>query len=204
MNIDHTLEVKKNSFLLNQILSLSDQAQITSLYIIPAFSIPEDTSENCRKKIIDITAALFGLRYSFGQITLELSEEKNTQNKYFFWVKQPIGLSEDDFNYAINRICNFFSLNVKCLIKVDKGLADVKIFTTDLVKNVNLETTKISETLVSDFWALFEGEQQQILEIRLSDETEVINEPKTNFGRLARQLNADQILAELNSFSSES
>ncbi|WP_104469937.1 hypothetical protein [Acinetobacter indicus] len=204
MNIDHTLEVKKNSFLLNSILSLSDEAQSTSLYIIPAFSIPEDLSEDCRKNIIDITAALFSLRYPFGQITLELSEKKSIQNKYFFWVKQPIGLSEDDFNYALNKICNFFSLNVTCLIKTDKGMADVKIYTTDLVKNINLETRQLSETLVSDFWILFKNKQQEILEIRSSDETEIANEPQTIFGKLARKLKIDQIMVELNSLSSRS
>ena len=161
-------------------------------------------AEDCRKNIIDITAALFSLRYPFRQITLKLSEEKSIQNKYFFWVKQPIGLSEDDFNYALNKICNFFSLNVTCLIKTDKGMADVKIYTTDLVKNINLETRQLSETLVSDFWILFKNEQQEILEIRSSDETEIANEPQTILGKLARKLKTDQIMVELNLLSSRS
>ena len=66
-------------------------------------------------------------------------------------MKQLINLSDDDFNHSIKNICNYFDLNVKCLIKVDKGLANVKIFSLGSVKNVKLETTQISETLVSDF-----------------------------------------------------
>lgn len=58
-------------------------------------------------------------------------------------------------------------------------MTDVKIYTTDLVKNINLE-------------------------IRSSDETEIANEPQTIFGKLAKKLKTDQIMAELNSLSSRS
>jgi hypothetical protein len=55
------------------------------LYIVPALSVHEDTSTDCRKKFVNITTTLFGLRYSFGQITLDVSEQQqNIQNKYFF------------------------------------------------------------------------------------------------------------------------
>ena len=205
MNINNTSEIAHKSNFLNQILPLNDKDQSTTLYIFPAFSVSEDHLKGCRKKLVNIAAALFGLGYSFGQITLDLSDQqKNIQNKYFFWVKQPINLSDNDFNHFIQKICKYFDLNVKCLIKVNKKLANITIYSFDLVKNVNLETTQISETLIPDFWNLFKGEQQKILEIRFSNASEMIAEPQTNFGKLARKLKADQILQELNLISSRS
>lgn len=202
MNVNYTSEVAQKSNFLNQILSSNDKDQSTTLYILPAFSVPEDHLKDCRKKVVNIAATFFGLGYSFGQITLDLSEQqKNIQNKYFFWVKQPINLSDDDFNHLIQKICKYFDINVKCLIEVNKQLANVTIYSCGLVKNVNLETTQIAETLVPDFWDLFKDEQQKILEIRSSNDSERITEPQTNFGKFARKLKANQILEELNLLS---
>ena len=62
---------------------------------------------------------------------------------------------------------------------------------------MNDETQKVTDLLMTEFWPLFKDQHQQILDIRSANKTEAVSKPQTNFGRLARQLKANQILEQL-------
>ncbi|WP_326519329.1 hypothetical protein [Acinetobacter sp. CAAS 2-6] len=203
MNINQSSENLNNTDFLNQFFSsFGITEKNSSSYIIPGFSGSEPSDSSQRATRMNLFAALFGLAHPFRQIILQLSEQKaenlNKTDKFFFWVKKPDHVSDTDFEHCIEKICDHFHVQSKCLIKLSDQQTDVHISTDGMIKKVNLDVAHLAEYLMFNFWPLFEDKPQQDLEIHLATQEDAISEPQTIFGKWARQLKADQILEELN------
>ena len=118
-------------------------------------------------------------------------------DKFFFLVKQPEHTLDTTFHQDIQKICHYFQIKPNCFIEFTDNQTTLSISDLNVVKKVNDETQKVTDLLMTEFWPLFKDQHQQILDIRSANETEAVSKPQTNFGRLARQLKANQILEQL-------
>lgn len=182
---------------MNTILFAGDSRQCQTL-IIPTFSSSEDGIVNSRDELVRIFAGMKSLKVSFEQVSLDLKDtEKRMIRKFFFLVKSPTHLSDIEFENLMQTICSYFNLNVRCLMKKDEQMVYLKILNENSVKEINTELTKLSDILISEFWELYLEEGEEVVEIRRSNSKEMVTEPQTNFGRLARDLKIKEVLKEL-------
>lgn len=202
MNIEQLSKTSPCSNFLNELLSITTTEKNWSWYIVPGFTQLKNSVNDDQTMIIDIAAALLGMKYSFEQLIVQFSESttqnQNKIDKFFFLIKQPEHTLDTEFHATIQKICDYFQIKPNCLIKSSFNQTTLSISDFNTVEKVNNETQKVIDFLVVNFWSLFKDQHQQILNIRAATEYEAVSEPQTNFGRQARQLKVNQILKQLN------
>lgn len=201
MNIEQLSKTSFSSDFLNESLLRPTTEKNCSWYVLPGFTLSKNAVSHERAIIVDIAAALFGMKYPFEQLILQFSKS-NTDNqtemdKFFFLVKQPEHTLDTTFHQDIQKICHYFQIKPNCFIEFTDNQTSLSISDLNVVKKVNDETQKVTDLLMTEFWPLFKDQHQQILDIRSANKTEAVSKPQTNFGRLARQLKANQILEQL-------
>ena len=201
MNIEQLSKTSFSTDFLNKSLLNPITEKNCSWYVLPGFTQSETSVRNDRAIIVDIAAALFGMKYPFEQLILQFSksniDHQNKMDKFFFLVKKTEHTVDTTFHKDIQKICHYFQIKPNCFIEFIDNQTSLSISDLNVVKKVNDETQKVTDLLMTEFWPLFKDQHQQILDIRSANETEAVSEPQTNFGRLARQLKANQILEQL-------
>ena len=201
MNIEQLSKTSFSTDFLNKSLLNPITEKNCSWYVLPGFTQSETSVRNDRAIIVDIAAVLFGMKYPFEQLILQFSksniDHQNKMDKFFFLVKKPEHTVDTTFHQDIQKICHYFQIKLNCFIEFTDNQTTLSISDLNVVKKVNDETQKVTDLLMTEFWPLFKDQHQQILDIRSANETEAVSEPQTNFGRLARQLKANQILEQL-------
>ena len=201
MNIEQLSKTSFSTDFLNKSLLNPITEKNCSWYVLPGFTQSETYVRNDRAIIVDIAAVLFGMKYPFEQLILQFSksniDHQNKMDKFFFLVKKTEHTVDTTFHQDIQKICHYFQIKPNCFIEFIDNQTTLSISDLNVVKKVNDETQKVTDLLMTEFWPLFKDQHQQILDIRSANETEAVSEPQTNFGRLARQLKANQILEQL-------
>ena len=201
MNIEQLSKTSFSTDFLNKSLLSPITEKNCSWYVLPGFTLSENSVSPDRAIIVDIAAALFGMKYRFVQLILQFSksniDHQNKMDKFFFLVKKPEHTVDTTFHQDIQKICHYFQIKLNCFIEFTDNRTTLSISDLNVVKKVNDETQKVTDLLMTEFWPWFKDQHQQILDIRSANETEAVSEPQTNFGRLARQLKANQILEQL-------
>ena len=201
MNIEQLSKTSFSTDFFNKSLLSPTTEKNCSWYVLPGFTQSETYVRNDRAIIVDIAAVLFGMKYPFEQLILQFSksniDHQNKMDKFFFLVKKTEHTVDTTFHQDIQKICHYFQIKPNCFIEFTDNRTTLSISDLNVVKKVNDKTQKITDLLMTEFWPLFKDQHQQILDIRSANETEAVSEPQTNFGRLARQLKANQILEQL-------
>jgi len=201
MNIEQLSKTSFSTDFFNKSLLSPTTEKNCSWYVLPGFTQSETYVRNDRAIIVDIAAVLFGMKYPFEQLILQFSksniDHQNKMDKFFFLVKKTEHTVDTTFHQDIQKICHYFQIKPNCFIEFIDNQTTLSISDLNVVKKVNDETQKVTDLLMTEFWPLFKDQHQQILDIRSANETEAVSEPQTNFGRLARQLKANQILEQL-------
>ena len=202
MNIEQLSKTSFSTDFLNKSLLRPTTEKNCSWYVLPGFTLSKNAVSHERAIIVDIAAALFGMKYPFEQLILQFSksntDDQTEMDKFFFLVKQPEHTLDTTFHQDIQKICHYFQIKPNCFIEFTDNKTTLSISDINVVKKVNDKTQKVTDLLMTEFWPLFKDQHQQmILDIRSANETEAVSEPQTNFGRLARQLKANQILEQL-------
>ena len=201
MNIEQLSKTSFSTDFFNKSLLSPTTEKNCSWYVLPGFTQSETYVRNDRAIIVDIAAVLFGMKYPFEQLILQFSksniDHQNKMDKFFFLVKKTEHTVDTTFHQDIQKICHYFQIKPNCFIEFTDNQTTLSISDLNVVKKVNDETQKVTDLLMTEFWPLFKDQHQQILDIRSANETEAVSEPQTNFGRLARQLKANQILEQL-------
>lgn len=201
MNIEQLSKTSFSTDFFNKSLLSPTTEKNCSWYVLPGFTQSETYVRNDRAIIVDIAAVLFGMKYPFEQLILQFSksniDHQNKMDKFFFLVKKTEHTVDTTFHQDIQKICHYFQIKPNCFIEFTDNQTSLSISDLNVVKKVNDETQKVTDLLMTEFWPLFKDQHQQILDIRSANETEAVSEPQTNFGRLARQLKANQILEQL-------
>ncbi|ENV66706.1 Uncharacterised protein [Acinetobacter junii] len=93
MGVHQTKKTVQDLDIINQLILGDTSNEKSGIYILPVFT---------RK--VEIAAALFGLQYTFEQLSLHYSNANEKENgQLFFWVKQPKDCEDSVFNrtYAL-------------------------------------------------------------------------------------------------------
>ena len=201
MNIEQLSKTSFSTDFFNKSLLSPTTEKNCSWYVLPGFTQSETYVRNDRAIIVDIAAVLFGMKYPFEQLILQFSksniDHQNKMDKFFFLVKKTEHTVDTTFHQDIQKICHYFQIKPNCFIEFIDNQTTLSISDLNVVKKVNDETQKVTDLLMTEFWPLFKDQHQQILDIRSANKTEAVSKPQTNFGRLARQLKANQILEQL-------
>lgn len=155
MNIDQLSKTSSCSDFFNESLLRPTTEKNCSWYILPGFTQSENSVRNDRAIIVDIAAALFGMKYPFEQLILQFSKS-NTDNqtemdKFFFLVKQPEHTLDITFHKDIQKICHYFQIRPNCFIEFTNNQTTLSISDLNIVKKVNDETQKVTDLLMTKF-----------------------------------------------------
>src|SRR5690606_6620361 len=121
MNIEQLSKTSFSTDFLNKSLLSSTTEKNCSWCVLPGFTQSETSVRNDRAIIVDIAAALFGMKYPFEQLILQFSksniDHQNKMDKFFFLVKKPEHTVDTTFHQDIQKICHYFQIKLNCFIE---------------------------------------------------------------------------------------
>lgn len=173
---------------------LSNQENISG-YILPLFSTkaPYIQDQNVIKP--EILAALYGLHYNCNKITLKIEQQHNISEKVCLWIEQPSDIAHLHFQQMIEKICQYYSLDTRCYIQMEKGKVVIDLYQSNDHRNLLVEKENAMSEFTSELWGMLLPESAKILDVEVND---AFDNPQTNFGRLARDLKVKEVLGQLN------
>ena len=187
MCVHQTEKTVQDLDIINQLILGDTSNEKSGIYILPVFT---------RK--VEIAAALFGLKYTFEQLSLHYSNANEKENEQlFFWVKQPKVCEDSVFNQNILKICHYFQITSKCLLSIQDEGANIRLYVNKEPSQTTVKVKEAAEWLMTLFWDKFQNESLETFTITLANEYVAVAEPQTNMGRMARKLKADQLVKEL-------
>ena len=187
MCVHQTEKTVQDLDIINQLILGDTSNEKSGIYILPVFT---------RK--VEIAAALFGLKYTFEQLSLHYSNANEKENEQlFFWVKQPKVCEDSVFNQNILKICHYFQITSKCLVSIQDEGANIRLYVKEEASQTTVKVKDAAEWLMTLFWEKFQNESLETFTITLANEYVAVAEPQTNMGRMARKLKADQLVKEL-------
>ena len=187
MCVHQTEKTVQDLDIINQLILGDTSNEKSGIYILPVFT---------RK--VEIAAALFGLKYTFEQLSLHYSNANGKENgKLFFWVKQPRDCEDSVFNQNILKICHYFQITSKCLLSIQDEGANIRLYVNKEPSQTTVKVKEAAEWLMTLFWDKFQNESLETFVITPANEYVAVAEPQTNMGRMARKLKADQLVKEL-------
>lgn len=150
---------------------------------------------------IDVAAALFALNYPFKQLVLTdlntLSLPSSSIQQLLFWVIQPKDVTPEQFKQNLVQICRYVHIEISCCLEIMNTHVNVQVLKSSTVIQKTLEKDQVAPYLSAYFGKHFSIDNAQI-EFICAEQQLVVNEPQTNFARLARQLKGKAILQALN------
>lgn len=177
----------QDSELINQLVLDGISNEKAGIYVFPILS-----------NKAEIAAALFGLKYTFEQLSLHRSNAIEKENaKLFFWVRQPKDCEDSFFNQNILKICDYYQIVSKCSVRVQDDEATIELYLNDESSKTTVEVKEAAEWILSSFFEKFKSESLETLVVTYANESSAVAEPQTNMGRMARKLKADQLVKEL-------
>ena len=187
MCVHQTEKTVQDLDIINQLILGDTSNEKSGIYILPVFT---------RK--VEIAAALFGLKYTFEQLSLHYSNANEKENEQlFFWVKQPRDCEDSVFNQNILKICHYFQITSKCLVSIQDDDANIRLYVKEEASQTTVKVKDAAEGLMTLFWEKFQNESLETFAITPANEYVAVAEPQTNMGRMARKLKADQLVKEL-------
>ena len=187
MCVHQTEKTVQDLDIINQLILGDTSNEKSGIYILPVFT---------RK--VEIAAALFGLKYTFEQLSLHYSNANKKENgKLFFWVKQPRDCEDSVFNQNILKICHYFQITSKCLVSIQDDDANIRLYVKEEASQTTVKVKDAAEWLMTLYWEKFQNESLETFVITPANEYVAVAEPQTNMGRMARKLKADQLVKEL-------
>ena len=187
MCVHQTEKTVQDLDIINQLILGDTSNEKSGIYILPVFT---------RK--VEIAAALFGLKYTFEQLSLHYSNANEKENEQlFFWVKQPKVCEDSVFNQNILKICHYFQITSKCLLSIQDEGANIRLYVNKEPSQTTVKVKEAAEWLMTLFWDKFQNESLETFVITPANEYVAVAEPQTNMGRMARKLKVDQLLKEL-------
>ena len=187
MCVHQTEKTVQDLDIINQLILGDTSNEKSGIYILPVFT---------RK--VEIAAALFGLKYTFEQLSLHYSNANEKENgQLFFWVKQPKDCEDSVFNQNILKICHYFQITSKCLVSIQDDDANIRLYVKEEASQTTVKVKDAAEGLMTLFWEKFQNESLETFAITPANEYVAVAEPQTNMGRMARKLKADQLVKEL-------
>ena len=187
MCVHQTEKTVQDLDIINQLILGDTSNEKSGIYILPVFT---------RK--VEIAAALFGLKYTFEQLSLHYSNANEKENEQlFFWVKQPKVCEDSVFNQNILKICHYFQITSKCLLSIQDEGANIRLYVNKEPSQTTVKVKDTAEWLMTLFWEKFQNESLETFVITPANEYVAVAEPQTNMGRMARKLKADQLVKEL-------
>ena len=187
MGVHQTEKTVQDLDIINQLILGDTSNEKSGIYILPVFT---------RK--VEIAAALFGLKYTFEQLSLHYSNANEKENEQlFFWVKQPKVCEDSVFNQNILKICHYFQITSKCLVSIQDEGANIRLYVKEEASQTTVKVKDAAEWLMTLFWDKFQNESLETFVITPANEYVAVAEPQTNMGRMARKLKADQLVKEL-------
>ena len=187
MCVHQTEKTVQDLDIINQLILGDTSNEKSGIYILPVFT---------RK--VEIAAALFGLKYTFEQLSLHYSNANEKENgQLFFWVKQPKVCEDSVFNQNILKICHYFQITSKCLVSIQDDDANIRLYVKEEASQTTVKVKDAAEGLMTLFWEKFQNESLETFVITPANEYVAVAEPQTNMGRMARKLKADQLVKEL-------
>ena len=187
MCVHQTEKTVQDLDIINQLILGDTSNEKSGIYILPVFT---------RK--VEIAAALFGLKYTFEQLSLHYSNANEKENgQLFFWVKQPKDCEDSVFNQNILKICHYFQITSKCLVSIQDDDANIRLYVKEEASQTTVKVKDAAEGLMTLFWEKFQNESLETFVITPANEYVAVAEPQTNMGRMARKLKADQLVKEL-------
>ena len=187
MCVHQTEKTVQDLDIINQLILGDTSNEKSGIYILPVFT---------RK--VEIAAALFGLKYTFEQLSLHYSNANEKENgQLFFWVKQPKDCEDSVFNQNILKICHYFQITSKCLVSIQDDDANIRLYVKEEASQTTVKVKDTAEWLMTLFWEKFQNESLETFVITPANEYVAVAEPQTNMGRMARKLKADQLVKEL-------
>lgn len=187
MGVHQTEKTVQDLDLINQLILNDTYNRKAGIYILPVFT-----------NKVEIAAALFGLKYTFEQLSLHYSNADEKENgQLFFWVKQPKDCEDSVFNQNILKICEHFQITSKCLISIQDDDANIRLYVNKEPSQTTVKVKEAAEWLMTLFWEKFQNESLGTFVVTRANEYVTVAEPQTNMGRMARKLKADQLVKEL-------
>ena len=187
MCVHQTEKTVQDLDIINQLILGDTSNEKSGIYILPVFT---------RK--VEIAAALFGLKYTFEQLSLHYSNANEKENEQlFFWVKQPKVCEDSVFNQNILKICHYFQITSKCLVSIQDDDANIRLYVKEEASQTTVKVKDAAEWLMTLYWEKFQNESLETFVITPASEYVAVAEPQTNMGRMARKLKADQLVKEL-------
>ena len=187
MGVHQTEKTVQDLDLINQLILGDSSHEKAAIYILPVSNHK-----------VEIATALFGLKYTFEQLSLHYSNANEKENgQLFFWVKQPKDCEDSVFNQNILKICHYFQITSKCLLSIQDEGANIRLYVNKEPSQTTVKVKEAAEWLMTLFWEKFQNESLETFVITPANEYVAVAEPQTNMGRMARKLKADQLVKEL-------
>ena len=187
MCVHQTEKTVQDLDIINQLILGDTSNEKSGIYILPVFT-----------NKVEIAAALFGLKYTFEQLSLHYSNANEKENgQLFFWVKQPRDCEDSVFNQNILKICHYFQITSKCLVSIQDDDANIRLYVKEEASQTTVKVKDAAEWLMTLYWEKFQNESLETFVITPANEYVAVAEPQTNMGRMARKLKADQLVKEL-------
>lgn len=170
--------------LINAWLLEAESNESTCIYLIPIV-----------QQKVEIAAVLFALHYPFQQFVI--TDPNLSAPQLFFWIIQPKNVAIAKFKYHLSKICRFAHIDTFCCLYFVNTRVNILILKSFASIEKILHKNEVATWLIAHFWTDFIVDPTQT-KIQQTDQQFVINEPKTNFARLARQLKGKAVLEALN------
>lgn len=171
--------------LINQLIKNDILNGKAGVYILPVLT-----------KKIEIATSLFGLKYTFEQLSLhDANVSENEQ--LFFWVRQPKDCEDSLFNQNILKICHHYQITLKCAVSIQNTDLKIKLYVNKESSKSTVEVKEAAEWLMSSFFEKFKNKSLETFVLTHANESSAVAEPQTNMGRMARKLKADQLVQQI-------
>lgn len=179
---------------------------VQDLELFKQLILGDRLTENARMHIFpaldhkaEISTVLFGLNYTFEQLNLHDSNTNEEEHgQLFFWVKQPKACEDSVFNENMMKICSYYQIVSKCAVSIQNHKAKIEMIVNEESSEITVAVKDAAKWVLSSFIQKFKNESSETFGVTYANEYVVIAEPQTNMGRMARQLQANQLIKVLN------